>query len=88
MIKFWIACAVLSGTAWAEIHRCDRTCMTALTDQYLAALVKHDPAGLPLSKGVRFTENTAEIRIATACGWARRGSHHNIYAEIRILRCG
>ena len=63
MIKFWIACALLCGTAWAETHRCDRACMTALTDQYLAALVKHDPAGLPLSKGVRFTENTAEIRI-------------------------
>ena len=63
MIKFWIACAFLCGTALAETHRCDRACMTALTDQYLAALVKHDPAGLPLSKGVRFTENTAEIRI-------------------------
>ena len=37
--------------------------MIALADQYLAALVKHDPAGLPLSRGVRFTENTAEIRI-------------------------
>jgi hypothetical protein len=63
VIKYWIACAVLCGTAWAETHHCDRACMTALTDQYLAALVKHDPAGLPLSKGVRFTENTAEIRI-------------------------
>jgi hypothetical protein len=37
--------------------------MIALTDQYLAALVRHDPAGLPLFRGVRFTENTAEIRI-------------------------
>jgi len=37
--------------------------MIALTDQYLAALVKHDPSGLPLARGVRFTENTAEIRI-------------------------
>ncbi len=63
MIKYWIACAVLCSTAWAETHRCERACMIALTDQYLAALVKHDPAGLPLSKGVRFTENTAEIRI-------------------------
>jgi hypothetical protein len=36
--------------------------MIALTDQYLAALVKHDPSGL-LSRGVRFTENTAAIRI-------------------------
>jgi hypothetical protein len=25
--------------------------------------VKHDPSGLPLSKGVRYTENTAEIHI-------------------------
>jgi hypothetical protein len=37
--------------------------MTGLVDQYLAAVVRHDPAGLPLSPGVRFTENTAEIRI-------------------------
>jgi hypothetical protein len=42
---------------------CDRSCMTGLVDQYLAALVKHDPSGLPLAKGVRFTENTAEIPI-------------------------
>jgi hypothetical protein len=25
--------------------------------------VRHDPAGLPLSRGVRFTENTAEVKI-------------------------
>jgi hypothetical protein len=37
--------------------------MTAITDQSLGALVKHDASGLPLSKGVRFTENTAEIPI-------------------------
>ena len=52
----------LSG-ALAQASPCDRGCMIALVDQYLAALVKHDPAGLPLSRGVRFTENTAEIRI-------------------------
>jgi hypothetical protein len=37
--------------------------MMSLVDQYLAAVVRHDPAGLPLSPGVRFTENTAEIKI-------------------------
>ncbi|MBZ5575152.1 MAG: hypothetical protein LAP40_01170 [Acidobacteriia bacterium] len=47
----------------AAPHPCDRACMTALVDQYLAALVKHDPAGLPLARGVRSTENTAEITI-------------------------
>jgi hypothetical protein len=25
-------------------------------------MVKHDASGLPLAKGVRYTENTAEIR--------------------------
>ena len=42
---------------------CDRTCMTGLFERYLAAMVKHDPSGLPLAKGVRYTENTAEIRV-------------------------
>jgi hypothetical protein len=49
--------------AAASAPACDRACMTALVDQYLAALVRHDPAGLPLSPGVRFTENTAEIKV-------------------------
>ncbi len=49
--------------AAAAPRSCDRACMTALADQYLAALVKHDPAGMPLARGVRFTENTAEILI-------------------------
>ena len=37
--------------------------MTGLVDWYLAAMVKHDPSGLPLAKGVRYTENTAEIQV-------------------------
>lgn len=46
----------------APVH-CDRPCMEGLVDQYLAALVRHDPSGLPLSKGVRFTENTIELKL-------------------------
>jgi len=42
---------------------CPRACMERLVDQYLEALVRHDPSGLPLSKGVRFTENTEEIQL-------------------------
>jgi hypothetical protein len=67
LIKHWTiaiaVCARLPGMALGAGKHCDRACMIALTDQYLAALVKHDPSGLPLSRGVRFTENTAEIRI-------------------------
>lgn len=49
---------IAAPAASAGVDSCDRSCMTGLVDQYLAALVKHDPAGLPLAKGVRFTENT------------------------------
>jgi hypothetical protein len=36
---------------------CDRACMTGLVDRYLAAVVRHDPAGLPLNRDVKFTES-------------------------------
>lgn len=41
---------LLSATCFGASKHCDRPCMIALTDQYLAALVKHDPSGLPLSR--------------------------------------
>jgi len=37
---------------------CDRDCLTAIVDSYLAALVAHDPSKAPLARGLRFTENT------------------------------
>jgi hypothetical protein len=40
---------------------CDRTCLVAIADQYLAALVRHDPSGLPLASSYKYTENTATI---------------------------
>jgi hypothetical protein len=39
--------------------QCDRQCLEKLMKDYVAALVKHDPAGLPFAGNVRFTENTA-----------------------------
>jgi hypothetical protein len=86
LIKHWTIAALLitalAGASFAESKHCDRACMIALTDQYLAALVKHDPAGLPLSRGVRFTENTAEIRIGDGLwvGASEAPSTFKIYA--------
>ena len=36
---------------------CDRACLENLVNQYLAAVVAHDPKRLPLSQDVRYTEN-------------------------------
>ena len=55
--------AAASGSGPPAPTHCLRACMQGLVDQYLGALVRHDPSGLPLSRGVRFTENTEEIRL-------------------------
>jgi hypothetical protein len=43
--------------------------MTGILDRYLAALVRHDPAGLPLNRDVKFTENTARLKVGSEGLW-------------------
>lgn len=40
---------------------CDRACLKGIVDQYLAAMVAHDYANLPLAENVKYTEDTATI---------------------------
>jgi hypothetical protein len=54
----------LSGvfvSASAANKPCDRACLTGLMDQYLAAMVKHNPAGVPLASDVKIVENIKQI---------------------------
>ncbi len=51
---------------------CDRTCLNGLTDQYLDALIAHDPKRLPLARKVKFTENGQEIALGDAL-WLNAG---------------
>ena len=49
---------LLSGLATGQQSgSCDRECLNGFVDQYLDALVKHDPKLVPLTKNVKFTEN-------------------------------
>jgi hypothetical protein len=40
-----------------KTQACDRACLSATLDQYLSAVVKHDPSAAPLAIGYRHTEN-------------------------------
>jgi hypothetical protein len=42
---------------------CNRACLEDLVNQYLAAVVAHDPKRLPLSADVKYTENDQEIEV-------------------------
>jgi hypothetical protein len=80
MTSIITACAVavalvLGGSASAApiggavAPACDRACLTGMVDCYLAALVRHDPAGLPLNRDVKFTENTARLKVGSEGLW-------------------
>jgi hypothetical protein len=47
---------------WDEPGPCDRQCLIDLADDYIAALVAHDPDAVPLAADIRFTENTVLMR--------------------------
>jgi hypothetical protein len=51
------------GTASASAQEaCDRACLRTMLDQYLNAVIKHDPAAAPLVAGFRQTENAINVR--------------------------
>jgi len=57
-----LALAALALNANAADKTCDRACLRNLADRYLAALVAHDPAKVPLARDVRMVENIQRIR--------------------------
>ncbi|MEP7243320.1 MAG: hypothetical protein ABI885_06495 [Gammaproteobacteria bacterium] len=42
---------------------CDRDCLQGLAEQFIAALLAHDPGKVPLAKNVRYSENSVPLPI-------------------------
>jgi hypothetical protein len=61
----------------AASDSCDRACLNGLVDQYLDALVAHDPSRLPLAKTVKFTEDGQ--RLALGDGFWRTATARGTY---------
>ena len=62
---------------------CNRACLENLIDQYLAAVVAHDPKRLPVSQDVMYTENDQVIELGdgfwkTAAGL---GNYKHYFAD-------
>jgi hypothetical protein len=52
----------IATLAWASPPECDRACLKNALDQYLNAVVGHDPSAAPLYPGFRQTENAVVVR--------------------------
>jgi len=50
----------------AKRGACNRACLEGFVTQYLDAMVAHDPARLPVTAGVVFTENDVPLRLGEA----------------------
>src|ERR1700722_18424188 len=53
----------VTGATESLAGSCDRQCLTRRVDDYLAALMAHDPARLAVTPSVRFTENAAPLAL-------------------------
>jgi hypothetical protein len=62
-ILFSLLLIGLTGNAAAAAPDCDRACLEGFVNQYLAAVVAHDPSRLPLAKSVRYTENGVTMKL-------------------------
>jgi hypothetical protein len=49
--------------AIAPAAECDRSCLSGLITQYVDAMVAHEPTRLPLANGVRFTEDSKDLKL-------------------------
>jgi hypothetical protein len=54
-----------SANLTAAANDCDRACLKNMLDQYLNAVIAHDPAKAPLFAGFRQTENAIVVRPGT-----------------------
>jgi hypothetical protein len=62
LIPFAFVPLALGATRPAAPTVCDRACLEHLVDDYLAALVAHDPAQVPLARDVKMVENIQRIQ--------------------------
>jgi len=68
-MRRWI-CQFVVGAATAAYaaspgfaqSNCDSACLKSMLDQYLSAVIKHDPSAAPLVVGFRQTENAINVR--------------------------
>src|SRR5262245_58013990 len=56
------ALAASKGKAAEAPQTCDRTCLIALVDSYMAAIGAHDPSKAPLAADVKFVENVKRMK--------------------------
>ncbi len=78
----WLASPAHASTGPIPLN-CNRACLEDVVNQYLAALVAHDPRRLPLSADVMYTENDQRMNVGDGF-WKTAegiGNYKHIFAD-------
>ncbi len=78
------------GPSAVNANDCNRSCLNGFVDQYMAALVSHDPTHVPWARHVRFTENNVPMQIGDGL-WntiTKQGAYKLYFADPQTGQAG
>jgi hypothetical protein len=91
-IVLLVAAAAVAGRLVVPVHasvgpiplNCNRACLENVLDQYLRAVVKHDPKRAPLSEDIKYTENAQEMKVGDGFWKTAQavGSYRHVFADV------
>jgi hypothetical protein len=78
-----LSVATVGGSTGPIPLDCDRACLEGVVDQYLKAVVAHDPTGLPLSDDVMYTENDQVLDVGDGFWKTAQGvgNYRHVFAD-------
>lgn len=76
-----------TAMAQSGARPCTREGLKTITDQFFAALEAHNPSGVPLASGVRYTENGIEVAVGKGA-WETAGKVTFKRGMADTLKCG
>lgn len=96
-LRHW---AVLGGTIWflalgsnataiaqSSGADCTRESLKAITEKFFGALESHNPSGVPLASGVKYTENGIEVAVGKGA-WETAGKTTFKRGMVDTRKCG
>jgi hypothetical protein len=78
---------LLAASASARAADCDRECLRGFITQYLSAMVAHNPASLPATSNLKFTEDGIQIKLGEGL-WKKASGLGNYRLDILDVRQG
>ena len=82
-----IAFAAAADTARAAAGNCDRECLRGFVTRYLDALIAHNPGALPVAGSVKFTEDSAQMKLGDGL-WKSASGFRTYRQDVLDVRQG